>query len=61
MKKSCGEVCDQRITGKPGKYFDQITKDIQCHALFSEVGIDLPSRFETPPMKIPKWLRNDYR
>ena len=25
IKESCGEICDQTITGKPGKYFDHIT------------------------------------
>ena len=61
VKESCGEVCDQTITGKPGKYFEKITKNIQCPALFSMDAIDLPSKFESPPMKIPKWLRDDFR
>ena len=61
VKESCGEVCDQTITGKPGKYFEEITKNIQCPALFSMDAIDLPSKFESPPMKIPKWLRDDFR
>ena len=24
IKESCGEICDQTITGKPGKYFNYI-------------------------------------
>ena len=47
--------------GKPGKYFDEITKNIQCPSLFSNADIDKPSKFEEAPMKIPKWLQNDYR
>ena len=60
VRKSCGEVCDQTITGKPGKYFDEITKNIDCPGLFSEVGMDLPSQFESAPARIPKWLRDDF-
>ena len=60
VRKSCGEVCDQTITGKPGKYFDEITKNIDCPGLFSEVGMDLPTQFESAPARIPKWLRDDF-
>jgi len=60
IKKSCGEVCDQTIEGKPGKYFDEITKDIDCPALFSNPDMDIPSQFKDPPIKIPKWLLDDY-
>jgi hypothetical protein len=60
VRKSCGEVCDQTITGKPGKYFDEITKNIDCPGLFSEVGMDLPSQFESAPARIPKWLSDDF-
>ena len=60
VRKSCGEVCDQTITGKPGKYFDEITKNIDCPGLFSEVGMDLSSQFESAPARIPKWLRDDF-
>ena len=60
VRKSCGEVCDQTITGKPGKYFDEITKNIDCPGLFSDVGMDLPTQFESAPSRIPKWLRDDF-
>ena len=53
IKKSCGQVCDQSITGKPGKFFDEIRKDVNCQALFNNSDFDKLSEFETPLMKIP--------
>ena len=52
-------VCHS-ISGKPGKYFDEITKDINCPALFSNPDMDIPSQFKEPPIKIPRWLLDDY-
>ena len=52
-------ICNS-ISGKPGKYFDEITKDINCPALFSNPDMDIPSQFKDPPIKIPKWLLDDY-
>ena len=60
VKASCGDVCDQTILGKHGKYFDEITKNIECLGLFSNINIDLPSQFKEAPSKIPKWLRDDF-
>ena len=48
------------ISGKPGKYFDEINKEIDCPALFSNPDMDIPSQFKEPPIKIPKWLLDDY-
>ena len=55
VKKSCGEICDTTISGKPGKYFDEIHKIVDCDALFSNPDIDDPSQFHDPPSRIPKW------
>lgn len=60
VKKSCGEICDQSIEGKPGKYFDFIEKKVDCEALFSNPDIDDPTQFYEPPKKIPKWLKDNY-
>ncbi len=60
VKKSCGEICDQTISGKPGKYFDEIHKKVDCDALFSNPDIDDPSQFHDPPSRIPKWLKDEY-
>ena len=60
VKKSCGEICDQNIKGKPGKYFDQIKKNVDCEALFSNPDIDDPSQLQKPPYQIPYWLLKDY-
>lgn len=58
--KSCGEVCDTTIKGKPDKYFDQVTKNFDCPALFSNPDIDLPLQVERPPRKIPAWALDHF-
>ena len=60
VKESCGEICDTKIDGKPGKYFDVIKKNFQCDPLFSNSDIDVPLEFKYPPERVPKWLRDDY-
>ena len=60
VRKSCGEICDTTISGKPGKYFDEIHKKVDCDALFSNPDIDDPSQFHDPPSRIPKWLKDEY-
>ena len=60
IKKSCGEVCDQTMTGKKGEFFDEIHKKIECKSLFNNPDFDKLSEFETPPKKIPKWLIPEY-
>jgi hypothetical protein len=36
LKEDCGEVCDTsaNVWTQPGQYFDQVTKDFDCQALF---------------------------
>ena len=60
IKESCGEICDQTITGKPGEYFDHIKKNVDCQAIFSDSDVDRVSEFEFPPHRIPKWLLPEY-
>ena len=60
IQNSCGEICDHSISGQPGKYFDFIQKKVNCNDLFSNPFIDDPLQFESPPMKLPKWLREDF-
>ena len=61
VKKACGDVCNTSQKGIPGKYFNQITKNVDCAALFqNDAEIDAPSQFQEPPMRIPKWLAEDY-
>ena len=37
IRKSCGEVCNQNIVGKPGKYFNFISKQV-CY-IFQKIQI----------------------
>lgn len=60
VRKSCGQLCDASVTGSPGKYFDQLTKAVDCKALFENENVDNASQFSAPPMRIPKWLYSDY-
>ena len=60
IKKSCGEICDQTITGTQGEYFEHIKKNVDCESIFSNPNIDNVAEFKEPPMKIPKWLISDY-
>jgi hypothetical protein len=38
------------------KFYEQIVKDINCSALFSNPYIDAPSEFDKPPVEIPTYL-----
>ena len=60
IKNACGELCDQKIQGKPGKYFDILSKKVDCQALFSTPEIDQDSKFNQTLMRIPKWLKSDF-
>ena len=58
-KESCGEVCNQSLTGEPGHYFDKIRKNINCSGLFENSNF-FDTKFEYPPQRIPKWLITDF-
>lgn len=60
IKSSCGQVCDTTIKGIPGKYFDQLSKTVDCPALFKNEDIDKPMEYKIPPHRIPSWLRDDF-
>ncbi len=54
-------MCDTTKTGPPGKFFDAIEKSVDCNALFeNHEAIDAPSKFPTPPAKMPKHLREEF-
>jgi len=40
--KGCGQICDTSMTGKSSKFFDQILKQVDCRALWSNDAIDEP-------------------
>ena len=60
IKKSCGDVCNQSLRGRKGELFEEIYKNIDCPALFNNSDFDKLSEFESPLMKIPKWLVPEY-
>ena len=60
IRASCGEVCDLSITGPKGKYYDVLTKEVDCRALFENELIDAPSEFNSPPANIPKYLLSEF-
>ena len=38
------------------KFYEEIRKEINCSALFSNENIDAPSEFADPPREIPTYL-----
>ena len=60
IKESCGDVCNQSLRGKKGEFFEEIHKKVECNALFNNSDFDKLSEFESPLMKIPKWLVPEY-
>jgi hypothetical protein len=54
-------VCNTTKSGSIGKYYDVIEKSVDCRKLFSHHrDIDKTSRFSAPPMKVPKYLWEDF-
>ena len=44
LQGDCGDVCDtsKDFPIKTGKYFDTMTKEIECDALFDSPFVDVP-------------------
>ena len=44
LQGDCGDVCDtsSQFPIKAGKYFDTVTKEVECEALFDSPYVDLP-------------------
>jgi hypothetical protein len=60
MLKGCGEICDTKIMGKPGKFFNEVRKKVDCMGLYSNVENDAPAKVWPPPRQIPKSMEGDY-
>jgi len=58
--ESSFKVCFTNLTGNPGKYFEDLSRKIDCDALFASEDMDASSEFPTPPAKMPKWLEKDF-
>jgi hypothetical protein len=56
----CGEVCNTRVTGKPGKFYDVIEKDVDCKQLFKSPDLYEDPVYDEPPRGIPKFLVSDF-
>ena len=57
----CGSVCNATNTnGTPGKYFDFVSKAVDCNAIFSNPAVDASSKVWPPPREVPKTLEEDY-
>lgn len=60
IKKACGELCDTTRKGRPGPYFDQVTADINCKAIYLNKHIDRGHGLQHAPKNIPKDLIQEY-
>ena len=58
LLKSCGELCDMMKPGVPGKYFDYITKKVDCTTIFDAPPAQLT--IYPPPKQIPDVFLSDY-
>ena len=61
IKAECGELCDTTSKGSPGKFFDKITKNVDCGKLFNSPHLDLPQTLsDVPPTKIPNVMKDSF-
>ena len=66
IQKSCGELCDTSldhiVAFKKGhqKHFDYLSKKVNCSALWGNSAIDEASHSCASPMKIPKYLHENF-
>lgn len=54
IRKDCGELCNTSRRGEPGPYFDNVTANINCEALFRNEYIDSGHGLAHAPKEIPK-------
>jgi len=61
IQKDCGELCNTTITGPAGKYFQTLTKAVDCKSLWTSSVLDAGQRLSPePPREIPTELREHY-
>ena len=66
IQKACGELCNtylgHLIVFKRGhqKHFDYLSKTVNCSALWGNSAIDETSHSCASPMKIPKYLLDNF-
>ena len=58
--EGCGELCDHRILGKPGPFFNFVSKPVDCFALYNNTHSDAPATLWPPPEGIPEVMLNDF-
>lgn len=56
----CGALCDHTIVGKPGPFFNFVSKPVDCYALFNNSFNDAPATRWPPPERIPDILFDDF-
>jgi hypothetical protein len=58
--KGCGDVCRDDMTGEPSKFFNHLTKKVDCPALLSNAAIDASMQDPEPPAAIPAHMLNAF-
>lgn len=60
IRNDCGELCNTSRRGESGPYFDHVTANINCEALFRNEYIDSGHGLAHAPKEIPKELMDEY-
>lgn len=60
IRNDCGELCNTSRKGQPGPYFDHVTANINCEAIFRNEYIDSGHGLAHAPKEIPKELMDEY-
>ncbi|XP_052070551.1 uncharacterized protein LOC127709189 [Mytilus californianus] len=60
VRNICGDLCNTSRVGHPGIFFDRITANINCKALFSNAYVDSTHGFHQAPRNIPSVFQEDF-
>ena len=60
IRRDCGELCNTSRDGSPGPYFNHVTAQVNCQALFKNEFIDRTHGLPHAPKVIPKHLMSDF-
>jgi len=60
VRQGCEELCNFGAQGVPGKYFNEVRKQVDCEGLFSNTLNDAPAKMWPPPRDIPTSMFDDF-
>ena len=60
IRRDCGDLCNTSRNGVPGPFFNHVTGNIDCDAIFRNQYIDRVHGLPHPPKTIPKDLIREF-